>query len=142
MLLIPSFTSYLVATERSLTCQLKSRAEVEEETLEVRQKQAETCSIICLMVQRPVLNTKMWQGTFFFTLIFLFFAGPQPTNGGHRRVLFHTQPDVLYLTLQDGGPATSLSPPDVEEDEDDEDVCATNRHLDTQTHPKYKRSPR
>ncbi|XP_056892682.1 centrosomal protein of 95 kDa-like isoform X2 [Takifugu flavidus] len=84
------------ATERSLPCQLKSRAEVEEETLE-------------------------------------------PTNGGPRRVLFHTQPDVLYLTLQDGRPATSLSPPDVE---DDEDVCATNRHLDAQTHHKYKRSPR
>ncbi|TWW59495.1 Centrosomal protein of 95 kDa [Takifugu flavidus] len=61
------------ATERSLPCQLKSRAEVEEETLE------------------------------------------------------------------DGRPATSLSPPDVE---DDEDVCATNRHLDAQTHHKYKRSPR
>lgn len=72
MLLIPSFTSYPAATERSLPCQLKSRAEVEEETLEVRQQQAEICSIICLMVQRPVLNTKIRQGTLFDADLFIF----------------------------------------------------------------------
>lgn len=82
--------------------------------------------------------TELNSDAIFLTLIFLFFVWPQPTNGGPRKVLFHTQPDVLYLNLQDGRPATSLSPPDLE----DEDVCATNRQLDTLTHHKYKRSPR
>ncbi|XP_075903888.1 centrosomal protein of 95 kDa-like isoform X1 [Nelusetta ayraudi] len=36
----------------------------------------------------------------------------QPTGGGARRVLFHTQPDVLFLTLQDETEqANSQSPP-------------------------------
>lgn len=40
----------------------------------------------------------------------------EPTNGGHRRVLFRTQPDVLFLTLQD----PSRSPPDTEEEEEED----------------------
>ncbi|XP_062291598.1 centrosomal protein of 95 kDa-like isoform X2 [Scomber scombrus] len=42
----------------------------------------------------------------------------EPTNGGPRRVLFRTQPDVLFLTLQDEMGATTPSPPDTEEEED------------------------
>ncbi|XP_077427925.1 centrosomal protein of 95 kDa-like isoform X2 [Vanacampus margaritifer] len=41
----------------------------------------------------------------------------QPTKGGPRRVLFHTQPDVLLLTLQDEASATTPSPPDTEEED-------------------------
>ncbi|XP_036969036.1 centrosomal protein of 95 kDa-like isoform X2 [Acanthopagrus latus] len=44
----------------------------------------------------------------------------EPTNGGPRRVLFRTQPDVLFLTLQDEMAATTPSPPDTEEDEEDQ----------------------
>ncbi|XP_038142423.1 centrosomal protein of 95 kDa-like isoform X2 [Cyprinodon tularosa] len=43
----------------------------------------------------------------------------EPSNGGPRRVLFRTQPDVLFLTLQDEGAAATPSPPDTEEDEED-----------------------
>uniref|UniRef100_A0A1A8EM03 Centrosomal protein 95kDa n=2 Tax=Nothobranchius korthausae TaxID=1143690 RepID=A0A1A8EM03_9TELE len=43
----------------------------------------------------------------------------EPTNGGPRRVLFRTQPDVLLLTLQEERTSTSPSPPDTEEDEED-----------------------
>ncbi|XP_033829332.1 centrosomal protein of 95 kDa-like isoform X2 [Periophthalmus magnuspinnatus] len=37
-------------------------------------------------------------------------------NGGPRKVLFRTQPDVLFLTLQDETGATDSSPSDAEED--------------------------
>ncbi|KAM4594236.1 centrosomal protein of 95 kDa-like isoform 1-T1 [Fundulus diaphanus] len=43
----------------------------------------------------------------------------EPTNGGPRKVLFRTQPDVLFLTLQDEVKATTPSPPDTEEEEDE-----------------------
>ncbi|KAM7393961.1 hypothetical protein PAMP_020794 [Pampus punctatissimus] len=42
----------------------------------------------------------------------------EPTNGGPRRVLFRTQPDVLFLTLHSEMAATTPSPPDTEEEED------------------------
>lgn len=75
-------------------------------------------------------------------VFFVLFFASQPTNGGPRRVLFRTQPDVLYLTLQDGRPATSLSPPESnEEDTNEENVCARNRQLDIRTHRQYKRIP-
>uniref|UniRef100_A0A8D3B6V9 Centrosomal protein 95 n=1 Tax=Scophthalmus maximus TaxID=52904 RepID=A0A8D3B6V9_SCOMX len=46
-----------------------------------------------------------------------------PTNGGPRRVLFRTQPDVLFLTLQEETAPTTPSPPDTEEqDQDEEDL--------------------
>ncbi|XP_077379523.1 centrosomal protein of 95 kDa-like isoform X2 [Festucalex cinctus] len=51
----------------------------------------------------------------------------QPTKGGPRRVLFHTQPDVLLLTLQDEASATTPSPPDTEE----EDVRPMTRPQET-----------
>ncbi|XP_034543581.1 centrosomal protein of 95 kDa-like isoform X2 [Notolabrus celidotus] len=54
----------------------------------------------------------------------------EPTNGGPRRVLFHTQPDVLFLTLQDEMAATTPSPPDTEEEEDEEDLNYTATQLD------------
>ncbi|XP_077462131.1 centrosomal protein of 95 kDa-like isoform X2 [Stigmatopora argus] len=41
----------------------------------------------------------------------------EPTKGGPRKVLFHTQPDVLLLTLQDEASATTPTPPDTEEDD-------------------------
>ncbi|XP_026158832.1 centrosomal protein of 95 kDa isoform X2 [Mastacembelus armatus] len=44
----------------------------------------------------------------------------EPTNGGPRRVLFRTQPDVLFLTLQDEM-ALTPSPPDTEEEEEEQD---------------------
>ncbi|XP_061888721.1 centrosomal protein of 95 kDa-like isoform X2 [Entelurus aequoreus] len=44
----------------------------------------------------------------------------EPTNGGPRRVLFHTQPDVLLLSLQNELPAESPSPPDTEEEEEED----------------------
>ncbi|XP_042287428.1 centrosomal protein of 95 kDa-like [Thunnus maccoyii] len=53
----------------------------------------------------------------------------EPTNGGPRRVLFRTQPDVLFLTLQDEMAATTPSPPDTEEEEEEEeeDLSYTQR---------------
>ncbi|XP_044047141.1 centrosomal protein of 95 kDa-like isoform X2 [Siniperca chuatsi] len=55
----------------------------------------------------------------------------EPTNGGPRRVLFRTQPDVLFLTLQDEMAASTPSPPDTEEEEQDkEDLSYTRRQLD------------
>ncbi|XP_029997665.1 centrosomal protein of 95 kDa isoform X2 [Sphaeramia orbicularis] len=45
----------------------------------------------------------------------------EPTNGGPRRVLFRTQPDVLFLNLQDEMVPPTPSPPDTEEDDDDDD---------------------
>ncbi|KAM9363657.1 centrosomal protein of 95 kDa-like [Symphorus nematophorus] len=54
----------------------------------------------------------------------------EPTNGGPRRVLFRTQPDVLFLTLQDEIMATTPSPPDTDEEErDEEDRSYTRRQL-------------
>uniref|UniRef100_A0A3P9LJ40 DUF5745 domain-containing protein n=1 Tax=Oryzias latipes TaxID=8090 RepID=A0A3P9LJ40_ORYLA len=42
----------------------------------------------------------------------------QPANEGQRKVLFRTQPDVLFLTLQDEMTAAAPSPPDTDEDGD------------------------
>ncbi|KAG7223710.1 hypothetical protein INR49_015437, partial [Caranx melampygus] len=50
----------------------------------------------------------------------------EPTNGGPRRVLFRTQPDVLFLTLQDEMAPVSPSPPDTEE-EDEVELSYTRR---------------
>ncbi|XP_035032910.1 centrosomal protein of 95 kDa isoform X2 [Hippoglossus stenolepis] len=47
----------------------------------------------------------------------------EPTNGGPRRVLFRTQPDVLFLTLQNEMAPTTPSPPDTE----DEDMSYARR---------------
>ncbi|XP_070773236.1 centrosomal protein of 95 kDa-like [Enoplosus armatus] len=58
----------------------------------------------------------------------------EPTNGGPRRVLFRTQPDVLFLTLQDEMAASTPSPPDTEEEEqDEEDLSYTQKHPDRRT---------
>ncbi|XP_054866288.1 centrosomal protein of 95 kDa isoform X2 [Amphiprion ocellaris] len=58
----------------------------------------------------------------------------EPTNGGSRRVLFRTQPDVLFLTLQEEMTPTALSPPDTEEeDQEDEDLRLTRRLQDRRT---------
>ncbi|XP_077574169.1 centrosomal protein of 95 kDa-like isoform X2 [Stigmatopora nigra] len=43
----------------------------------------------------------------------------EPTKGGPRKVLFHTQPDVLLLTLQDEASAATPTPPDTEDDDPD-----------------------
>ncbi|XP_037112022.1 centrosomal protein of 95 kDa-like isoform X1 [Syngnathus acus] len=51
----------------------------------------------------------------------------QPTQGGPRRVLVHTQPDVLILTLQDEASATTPSPPDTEEEQEEEESCPMTR---------------
>ncbi|XP_054635997.1 centrosomal protein of 95 kDa-like isoform X2 [Dunckerocampus dactyliophorus] len=56
----------------------------------------------------------------------------EPTNGGPRRVLFHMQPDVLFLTLQDELPATTPSPPETEEEEQEEDLSSTRGSVDHQ----------
>ncbi|XP_008420240.1 centrosomal protein of 95 kDa isoform X2 [Poecilia reticulata] len=40
----------------------------------------------------------------------------EPTNGGPRRVLFRTQPNVLFLNLRDEVSAITPSPPDTDED--------------------------
>ncbi|XP_018520398.1 centrosomal protein of 95 kDa [Lates calcarifer] len=53
----------------------------------------------------------------------------EPTNGGPRRVLFRTQPDVLFLTLQDEMPPTTPSPPDTEEEEQEEEDLSYTRRL-------------
>ncbi|XP_023190397.1 centrosomal protein of 95 kDa isoform X1 [Xiphophorus maculatus] len=55
----------------------------------------------------------------------------EPTNGGPRRVLFRTQPDVLFLTLQDEVSAITPSPPDT--DEDEEVLSCTQRFKDRGT---------
>nr|XP_023008001.1 centrosomal protein of 95 kDa [Maylandia zebra] len=57
----------------------------------------------------------------------------EPTNGGPRRVLFRTQPDVLFLTLQDGTTPATPSPPDTEE-EDEENLSCTRRLKDRRIH--------
>ncbi|XP_029359752.1 centrosomal protein of 95 kDa isoform X2 [Echeneis naucrates] len=53
----------------------------------------------------------------------------EPTNGGPRRVLFRTQPDVMFLTLQDEMKHLSPSPSDSGEEEaqDQEDPSYTQR---------------
>ncbi|XP_041838367.1 LOW QUALITY PROTEIN: centrosomal protein of 95 kDa-like [Melanotaenia boesemani] len=56
----------------------------------------------------------------------------EPTNGGPRRVLFRTQPDVLFLTLQDELITTTPSPSDTEEDE--EEMSCTQRFKDRTGH--------
>ncbi|XP_022620703.1 centrosomal protein of 95 kDa isoform X1 [Seriola dumerili] len=53
----------------------------------------------------------------------------EPTNGGPRRVLFRTQPDVLFLTLQDEMGSITPSPPDTEEEERDEEGPSYTRRL-------------
>ncbi|XP_043969744.1 centrosomal protein of 95 kDa-like isoform X1 [Gambusia affinis] len=55
----------------------------------------------------------------------------EPTNGGPRRVLFRTQPDVLFLTLRDEVSAITPSPPDT--DEDGEVLSCTQRFKDRGT---------
>ncbi|XP_057699222.1 centrosomal protein of 95 kDa-like isoform X2 [Corythoichthys intestinalis] len=49
----------------------------------------------------------------------------EATKGGPRKVLFHTQPDVLLLTLQEEASATTPSPPDTEDE--DRDPCPPTR---------------
>uniref|UniRef100_UPI003AAC6DBD centrosomal protein of 95 kDa-like isoform X1 n=1 Tax=Centroberyx gerrardi TaxID=166262 RepID=UPI003AAC6DBD len=64
----------------------------------------------------------------------------EPTNGGPRRVLFRTQPDVLFLTLQDETEPTDPSPPDTkEEEEDEEDLSYTRRQQDKRTAHRERR---
>ncbi|KAM3623262.1 uncharacterized protein V6R79_009256 [Siganus canaliculatus] len=58
----------------------------------------------------------------------------EPTSGGPRRVLFRTQPDVLFLTLQDEAmSATTPSPPDTEEEDRGEEKSYKRRQLDRRT---------
>nr|XP_057921186.1 centrosomal protein of 95 kDa-like isoform X3 [Doryrhamphus excisus] len=63
----------------------------------------------------------------------------EPTNGGPRRVLFHTQPDVLFLTLQDELPATTTSAPDTEEEEQEEDLSSPRGSVDHQHETNLRR---
>ncbi|XP_053712454.1 centrosomal protein of 95 kDa-like [Synchiropus splendidus] len=44
----------------------------------------------------------------------------EPTRGGPHRVLFRTQPDVLFLKLQEEIATTTPSPPDTDEDQEEE----------------------
>ncbi|KAM9792928.1 centrosomal protein of 95 kDa-like [Neosynchiropus ocellatus] len=44
----------------------------------------------------------------------------EPTRGGLHRVLFRTQPDVLFLKLQEEIATTTPSPPDTDEDQEEE----------------------
>ncbi|XP_040002802.1 centrosomal protein of 95 kDa-like isoform X2 [Xiphias gladius] len=53
----------------------------------------------------------------------------EPTNGGPRRVLFRTQPDVLFLTLQDEMATTTPSTPDTDEEEREEEDLSYTRRL-------------
>nr|XP_043883862.1 centrosomal protein of 95 kDa-like isoform X2 [Solea senegalensis] len=53
----------------------------------------------------------------------------QPLNGGPRRVLFRTQPDVLFLTLQDEMAPTTPSPSDTEEEEEEEEDLSYSQTL-------------
>ncbi|XP_059196531.1 centrosomal protein of 95 kDa-like [Centropristis striata] len=63
----------------------------------------------------------------------------EPTNGGPRRVLFCTKPDVLFLTLQDEMAVTTPSPPDTEEEEEDEeDLSYTLRPTERRIHHRDK----
>ncbi|XP_063739846.1 centrosomal protein of 95 kDa-like isoform X1 [Eleginops maclovinus] len=52
----------------------------------------------------------------------------EPTNGGPRRVLFRTKPDVLFLNLQDEMAVPSPSPPDTEEEEEDPSYTQRQAH--------------
>jgi len=68
-----------------------------------------------------------------------YFTKYQPTNGGPRRVLFRTQPDVLFLTLQNETMTTTPSPPDTEEEEDEEeDRSYTQRFKDRGTSHRHR----
>ncbi|XP_031145392.1 centrosomal protein of 95 kDa isoform X2 [Sander lucioperca] len=63
----------------------------------------------------------------------------EPTNGGPRRVLFRTKPDVLFLTLQDEMAVTTPSPPDTEEEEqDEEDLSYKLRQLNRRTYHRHR----
>ncbi|XP_037545686.1 centrosomal protein of 95 kDa [Nematolebias whitei] len=57
----------------------------------------------------------------------------EPANQGPRRVLFRTQPDVLFLTLQDEMTTTTPSSPDTEE-EDEDDLNYRQRFNQRQIH--------
>nr|XP_046265146.1 centrosomal protein of 95 kDa-like isoform X3 [Scatophagus argus] len=95
-------------SEEFLSMQQRARTEVEGEALE---------------------NITAAQDNILLTTAAL--SQPQPTNGGPRRVLFRTQPDVLFLTLQDEMAAASPSPTDTEEEEqDEEDLSCTRIHSD------------
>lgn len=59
---------------------------------------------------------------------FSYYNGQAP-NQGPRRVLFHTQPDVLFLTLQEEMALNSPSPPDTEEEEQEEEDLRCTRRL-------------
>ncbi|XP_068448608.1 centrosomal protein of 95 kDa-like isoform X3 [Clinocottus analis] len=45
----------------------------------------------------------------------------EPTNGGPRRVLFRPKPDVLFLALQEERTVATPCPPDMEEEEQDDE---------------------
>ncbi|KAM9769749.1 centrosomal protein of 95 kDa-like isoform 1-T1 [Menidia menidia] len=69
----------------------------------------------------------------------------EPTNGGPRRVLFRTQPDVLFLTLQNDMMSITPSPPDTEEEVDQEGPSSTQRFKDrgiSHRHRTSLRAPR
>uniref|UniRef100_A0AAX7VY92 DUF5745 domain-containing protein n=1 Tax=Astatotilapia calliptera TaxID=8154 RepID=A0AAX7VY92_ASTCA len=66
-------------------------------------------------------------------LLSLIFSSFAFTLKGPRRVLFRTQPDVLFLTLQDGTTPATPSPPDTEE-EDEENLSCTRRLKDRRIH--------
>lgn len=143
-------------SEKSLSSQQRARTVVEGETLEVGNQQAIMCTNMQPCVHM-FQQTSSWSGLsrcavqfalsktyvafHLYWLIFflcwfviqmnviLFFFSTQPTNGGPRRVLFGTQPDVLFLTLQDEMRATASSPPDTEE-EQEEGLSYTLRQQD------------
>lgn len=62
----------------------------------------------------------------------------EPINGGPRKVLFRTQPDVLFLTLQDEAAGTDSSPSDT----DEEDMTHSRRTRQNRRTNHGKRSNR
>ncbi|XP_024115512.1 centrosomal protein of 95 kDa isoform X2 [Oryzias melastigma] len=65
----------------------------------------------------------------------------QPANGGQRKVLFRTQPDVLFLTLQDEVTASSPSPPDTDEEGDHSCMLREMRHRSRRSSGKSRMTP-
>ncbi|XP_061685202.1 centrosomal protein of 95 kDa-like isoform X2 [Syngnathoides biaculeatus] len=83
--------------------------------------QAHTSRVVCNGLHSPTMSEK---GSSSHRR-----ADIEPTKGGPKRVLFHTQPDVLLLTLQDEMLVTTPSPPDTEEEEQEEHQCPTKSPL-------------
>lgn len=114
----PFFVQFPAVSERSFSSQQRAGTQVEGEALEVQQFIRFLLPLLFFMNR---VNSILC-----FVCLFVCFGVcvcvlSQPTHGGPRRVLFRPQPDVLFLTLQEDLAAATPSPPDTEDEEQDEE---------------------